>query len=156
MYKTKHPLYNTWLMMRRRCNCPTATSYKWYGEAGVKVCPEWEADFWQFVADVGERPDGCTLDRYPNKEGNYEPSNVRWASRQEQADNKAPYPKDRAKFSKPRGKGYSKRDDKYYAVFRCNGKNHHLGVFDCPLMAHLAYLDAWNNYQNNLPIKPNA
>lgn len=155
MNKTKHPLYVTWANMRRRCNSPSATAYKDYGGRGVTVCPEWD-DFWQFVEDMGDKPSPQhTLDKDMIKPGNlvYCKEYCCWATKQEQEENKRPYPKGRKKFSKPRGKGYNKRGNKYYAEIRCNNQHHHLGTFDCPLMAHLAYLDAWNNYHNNLPIK---
>jgi hypothetical protein len=72
-----------------RSNFP---SYWWYGKQGVKVDPRWN-DFATFLADIGERPHpSSTLDRYPNKTGDYEPNNVRWATRKQQAENRQPYP----------------------------------------------------------------
>lgn len=81
-----HPLYRTWVQMRRRCNSPDHKSYKHYGARGIKVCERWQR-FENFLADVGERPKGKTLDRIDN-DGNYEPGNVRWATTKEQAANK--------------------------------------------------------------------
>ena len=72
--------------MRNRCTNPNNTNYKNYGGRGIKVCERWD-DFTVFIADMGERPEGKTLDRIDN-DGNYEPSNVRWATRSEQQKNK--------------------------------------------------------------------
>ena len=83
----KHALYPVWKQMHSRCSNPNTKSYKNYGALGVKVCPPW-SDFEVFLSDVGERPfEGATLDRIDNSKG-YEPGNVRWATRTEQARNK--------------------------------------------------------------------
>ncbi|WP_157900154.1 hypothetical protein [Rhodoferax koreensis] len=82
----KHPIYRAWIAMRQRCENPNNTAYKFYGGKGVKVCPQW-GTFAKFLADVGEPPaPGFTLDRI-NPSGDYEPGNVRWASRFTQATN---------------------------------------------------------------------
>jgi hypothetical protein len=69
--------------MRQRCNNPNRTEYCNYGGLGIKVCERWENDFWLFVEDMGERPEGYTLDRI-DVHGNYEPSNCRWSDRRTQ------------------------------------------------------------------------
>lgn len=53
--KQRHPLYQVWREMHRRCTNPSSTSYRYYGAKGVTVAPEWK-DFWRFVVDIGERP----------------------------------------------------------------------------------------------------
>ena len=59
-----------------------------YGARGIKMCDRWNASFEDFLADVGFRPSpDHSIDRYPNKNGNYEPGNVRWATRVEQQNN---------------------------------------------------------------------
>lgn len=84
---SKHPLYAIYHAMMHRCYDDKTSSYERYGALGVEVCARWRESFWSFVEDVGERPDGKTLDRI-DPFGNYEPSNVRWATRQEQEANK--------------------------------------------------------------------
>ena len=71
--------------MFARCNNPKNNRYHCYGGRGITVDPRWK-DFAVFISDVGERPDGMTLDRIDN-DGNYEPGNVRWATPKEQVDN---------------------------------------------------------------------
>lgn len=92
--KSAHELYDIYYDMVGRCTRDTHHRYADYGGRGISVHPEWRDDFWAFVRDVGERPEGKTeggraywqLDRIDN-DGNYEPGNVRWASPSEQASN---------------------------------------------------------------------
>lgn len=81
-----HPLYHIWRGMFKRCNQPSAVGFKNYGGRGIKVSPVW-SDFWRFVSDVGPRPsDQHQLDRI-NNDGDYEPSNIRWATSYDQCRN---------------------------------------------------------------------
>lgn len=78
--------YNSWAAMRQRCANDNRPDYEYYGGRGIKVCDDWEL-FENFLADMGERPAGTTLDRI-NVDGNYEPSNCRWSYLIERQRNK--------------------------------------------------------------------
>lgn len=81
------PEYTAWSAMKQRCYYPKATSYPNYGGRGVSVADEWRNDFKAFLAHVGPKPSPAhTLDRIDSNR-NYEPGNVRWATRKEQGRN---------------------------------------------------------------------
>lgn len=81
-------LFSVWQGMISRCYRPEATGFKSYGGRGITVCERWRNSYEAFCEDMGPRPPGATLDRYPNKNGNYEPGNCRWATWKEQERNR--------------------------------------------------------------------
>lgn len=83
----KSPTYISWMAMLARCYNVNHENYPSYGGRGVTVCERWRKSFAAFLADMGQRPEGKTLDRIdPN--GNYEPGNCKWSTRFEQDNNK--------------------------------------------------------------------
>lgn len=85
-----HPLYTTWKAMMSRCYRRNDPFFHRYGGKGVSVFDRWHSfiPFAAYIAvNLGERPQGKTLDRWPNRKGNYEPGNVRWATAKEQSEN---------------------------------------------------------------------
>lgn len=82
------PTYLSWKSMRARCLNEKSPDYPEYGGRGIKICRLWDS-FERFLADMGERPVGKTLDRREN-DGNYKPSNCKWSTPKEQANNRRP------------------------------------------------------------------
>ena len=80
-------IYVTWSSMKQRCTNPRHGSFKNYGGRGIKICARWLNSFENVFADMGERPPERSLDRIDN-DGNYEPSNCRWATIHQQNANK--------------------------------------------------------------------
>lgn len=89
--KKSHPSYGSWYAMLRRCTSPKHENYHRYGGRGIKVCKAW-FDFDRFVADMGIRPPGHTIDRKDNDKG-YNKHNCRWATPAQQRANQRHKPK---------------------------------------------------------------
>lgn len=81
--------YDIWCNMKSRCYNPNVEKYPIYGGAGIIVCDRWLNSFDNFYEDMGPRPTNLhTIDRYPNKKGNYGPGNCRWATQKQQQGNR--------------------------------------------------------------------
>ena len=122
--QTKHGLcdsgaYKSWVAMKARCYDASHINYRLYGGRGIAVCERW-MDFRNFYEDMGPRPDKLTIERIDNN-GNYEPSNCKWATRREQSYNK------RTKYSRFRGVTFE--EGKWVPYLTIDGKQRRLGRF---------------------------
>lgn len=109
-----------------RCECETDTNYHNYGARGIKVCDRWRNSFEDFFFDMGERPSlKHSLDRI-DVNGNYEPSNCRWVTKEIQMQNRR-----MLKNNKSGVNGvYLNKNGKYHAQISVNNKRKHLGFFN--------------------------
>jgi hypothetical protein len=123
------PTYRSWQAMKRRCDNPKDTYYQRYGGRGIRYDPRW-ARFDAFLADMGPRPDGTTLDRLDN-DGPYTPSNTRWATFKDQRANR-PQPSGWKQRPLARPKVYG---TKTIACLRCGAEGtvkNMVGRWICP------------------------
>lgn len=129
LYKTN--TYNSWGSMVQRITNPLCDVYKKYGAVGIKCFPDWlEKDGigWKnFLDYMGECPEGMTLDRWPDKYGDYVPGNVRWATNSEQG-----YNQKRRNTNKTgrTGVSWSKAKGKWRATITVENKSIHLKYSD--------------------------
>ena len=79
--------YSSWANILQRCTNQNSQAYERYGGRGITVCDRWRNSFENFYADMGERPEGTSIDRI-NNDSNYEPGNCRWATSTEQNNNR--------------------------------------------------------------------
>lgn len=133
--------YGVWAGMKGRCLVKTNGSYKKYGGAGITLCERWHS-FENFISDMGEAPEGMTLDRIDGRKG-YSPENCRWVSYQAQAINRKV-----SSNSKTGVKGvtYKKERDRYAAIITVSGKKKFLGYFKLKSEAIAARVSAEKLY----------
>ena len=82
-----HQLYGIWRSMKDRCSNPKYPGFKNYGARGISVCERWINSFPNFLADMGNRPKGTSIDRI-NNDGNYDPANCKWSTNAAQMRNR--------------------------------------------------------------------
>ena len=143
---SRTPEYYSWHDMIRRCNDPRYTNYHSYGGRGIKVCQRWLDSPTNFYADMGERLSPThTLDRI-NNDGDYEPSNCRWATKKEQRANQRPKKMQANNTSGYIGVHFNKVNSKWVASIKRNSKTKYLGYFATAEEAHIAREKELTNY----------
>lgn len=117
--------YTTWYSMVSRCNNPKHGSYKKYGAKGIRVCERW-LNFKDFLLDMGERPEGSSIDRIDNSKG-YEPSNCRWTTPSIQSINRNVMACSKSGYS---GVVWHKGHNKWESYITIKRKKIHIGYYD--------------------------
>lgn len=130
---THDPIFSKWVQMKKRCYNPNAADYKNYGGRGIIVCKEWRNDFLAFRNYIskleGYGEDGRSLDRIDNN-GNYEPGNMRWATRHEQSVNQ--------RMKKTNTSGYvgvSLKGERFKAMINVHNERIYIGTYDTKVEA---------------------
>lgn len=130
-----HPLFATFWNMRNRCRNPNSNRAHIYGN--LSVCDRWlepRKGFWNFLADMGEKPEGCSLDRIDGSKG-YSPENCRWATAEQQSRNRKGFGKIDCKYVE-----VGNPDTRFRARYTYPGTRKHIscGQYDTVEEAHLA------------------
>ena len=138
--KTKSREYATWLKMKQRCYNPNDQFYLYYGGRGVRICDRWKESFNNFLKDMGTKPTGKhTIDR-TDVNGNYEPSNCRWATKSTQTFNQGIR---KNNTSGVRGVIWDKTRQKWRAEIKYAGRRQYLGRYKTKEEAQTAYAEAY-------------
>lgn len=124
--ESKTRLYRIWRGMHERCYNEESRGYRWYGRRGIVICDEWRENFFEFKKWALEHgyKDDLTIDRI-DSDGNYEPSNCRWATYKEQAENKRPpftlTEKDKSMLTLYFIDGVGKTKEEWYKIYDTSG-----------------------------------
>jgi len=120
------PEYRAWYHIIQRCGKENSQGYDDYGARGISVCDRWKESYSNFLEDMGERPSPKHSIERLNNDGNYEPSNCKWATTQEQARNR------RSKKNKTGtiGVAWYTSKQKYHVQIGVNSKKIHIGYFE--------------------------
>lgn len=132
MYGT--PSYQSWHDMKERCTNPNCKVYKYYGGRGISYDPRWEK-FSNFYADMGEKPEGLTLDRI-DVDGNYHKDNCRWEEWSVQVHNRRKLPNTKSEYV---GVGFIESTGRWSATISRNYVTHYAGTFLTEESAAKAY-----------------
>lgn len=133
--------HDIWQGMWKRCTNPNTDSSAYYIGRGITVCDAWK-DFRAFLADMGEAPIGCSIDRINNDAG-YSKDNCRWATATQQSRNA------RSKHGLVRGVHWHIAGKRWQAVIAVNGVSKSLGLFDDYTDAVTARISAEHTYWSN-------
>lgn len=123
---TKSKEYSAWHHMKDRCLNPNDANYGIYGGRGIKICDKWIDSFLKFYEDMGDRPEGTSLDRI-DVNGNYEPSNCRWANSVTQARNQRLRSTNTSGY---KGVSFHKHQNKWISRITINKSRISLGYFE--------------------------
>ena len=129
------PEYNSWCGMVQRTCDENSVSYADYGGRGIKICKKWRESVSAFYEDMGPRPEGYSIERKDHN-GNYKPSNCKWASKSEQAINRR---KRKGSTSKYRGVSFRNSNKKYTVCVFHEGRDVRGGCYESEDEAGMAY-----------------